>query len=162
QASPSVPFSCMPGKIRPSRGRCGSYWPSPFFEYTIHMAHPGSIVILDFGGQYAHLIASRIRRMGAFSEIFEPEVDPETLKHCAGIILSGGPQSVYDVGSPQAHKGILELGIPVLGLCYGHQWLAHALGGKVQPGKVKEYGDTQVRVVAENALFKGLPQALNV
>jgi GMP synthase (glutamine-hydrolysing) len=126
------------------------------------MKHPASIAILDFGGQYAHLIASRIRRMGAFSEIFEPEVSPEALKHCAGIILSGGPQSVYDAGSPQADKGILELGIPVLGLCYGHQWLAHALGGEVQPGKVKEYGDTGVRVVGKNLLFEGLPKDLTV
>ncbi len=106
--------------------------------------HPGSIVILDFGGQYAHLIANRVRRLGAYSEIRVPEVDPAELKGAAGIILSGGPQSVYEDGSPQADPAILKLGIPVLGLCYGHQWLAHALGGMVRSGKVKEYGETGV------------------
>jgi GMP synthase (glutamine-hydrolysing) len=133
--------------------------------YHISMEHPirtRSIAILDFGGQYAHLIASRIRRMGAYSEIFEPEVSPEKLKHCAGIILSGGPQSVYEEGSPQADPKILELGIPVLGLCYGHQWLAHALGGNVGPGKVKEYGSTSLTTSGESALFKGLPKQLTV
>lgn len=124
--------------------------------------HPSSIAILDFGGQYAHLIASRIRRMGAYSEIFEPEVSPERLKHCAGIILSGGPQSVYDEGSPQANKAILELGKPILGLCYGHQWLAQACGGVVGAANVKEYGDTQVKVIKQQGLFRKLPDAMNV
>ncbi|MBI5156190.1 glutamine-hydrolyzing GMP synthase, partial [Candidatus Peregrinibacteria bacterium] len=109
--------------------------------------HDRRIVILDFGGQYAHLIGSRIRRLGAYSEIREPEIDPEELKGAAGIILSGGPQSVYGKGSPQANPKILALGIPVLGLCYGHQWVAHALGGTVAPAKTKEYGETKIRVV---------------
>jgi GMP synthase (glutamine-hydrolysing) len=125
--------------------------------------HSGSIVILDFGGQYAHLIGSRIRRMGAFSEIREPEIDPKELAGAAGIILSGGPQSVYDAGSPQADKGIFDLGIPVLGLCYGHQWIAHALGGLVAPAKVKEYGDASLTVAPGKwSLFKGIPKDLTV
>jgi GMP synthase (glutamine-hydrolysing) len=131
-------------------------------RYRIAMEYTKGIAVLDFGGQYAHLIASRIRRMGAYSEIFEPEVSPEKLKHCAGIILSGGPQSVYDAGSPQADPKILELGIPVLGLCYGHQWLAHALGGEVGPGLVKEYGEATVRTVHSNALLEGLPHEFTV
>ncbi|OGJ56394.1 hypothetical protein A3D88_03330 [Candidatus Peribacteria bacterium RIFCSPHIGHO2_02_FULL_52_16] len=106
-----------------------------------------SIIILDFGGQYAHLIGNRVRRLGAFSEILPPETPAETLKYAAGIILSGGPQSVYDKGSPQADPKILELGIPVLGLCYGLHWMTQALGGEVRPGHVKEYGRTRIETV---------------
>ncbi len=118
---------------------------------------PKSIIILDFGGQYAHLIARRVREAGAFSEIRPPETSAEDLKEAAGIILSGGPQSVYDEGSPQADPKILELGIPVLGICYGHHWLGHTMGGEVTSGKTKEYGRTAIEVKAESALFKGLP-----
>lgn len=119
---------------------------------------PGGIVILDFGGQYAHLIANRVRRLQAYSEIRAPETPPEELKGAAGIILSGGPQSVYAVGSPQADRGIFDLGIPILGLCYGHQWIAHALGGTVAAAATKEYGNTTIRIVEEGGpLFRGLP-----
>ncbi len=104
-------------------------------------------MILDFGGQYAHLIGNRVRRLGAFSEILPPETPASTLKHAAGIILSGGPQSVYDAGSPQADPKILTLGIPVLGLCYGLHWMTQALGGKVKPGLTKEYGRTKIEVL---------------
>lgn len=105
-----------------------------------------AIVILDFGGQYAHLIGSRIRRFGFRSIILPSDTPAETLKDAAGIILSGGPQSVYDKGSPTADTHIFDLGIPVLGLCYGHQWIAHALGGIVETAKVKEYGPTNITV----------------
>src|SRR3989344_4950203 len=88
-----------------------------------------SIVILDFGGQYAHLLARRVRECGAFSEIHPPETKAALLKDAAGIILSGGPQSVYDSDSPQADPALLALGIPVLGICYGHQWLFPTPGG---------------------------------
>jgi len=107
----------------------------------------GSIVILDFGGQYAHLIGSRIRRFGFRSMILPSETPADDLKDAAGIILSGGPQSVYDGGSPTADPKIFDLGIPVLGLCYGHQWIAHILGGKVEIAKVKEYGPTIMNTV---------------
>ncbi len=119
--------------------------------------HPGSIVILDFGGQYAHLIARRVREAGAFSQILPPETPAADLKDVAGIILSGGPQSVYDAGSPQADPKILELGIPVLGICYGHHWISHVAGGEVKSGKVKEYGHTEIRVMTPGPLFDGLP-----
>src|SRR3989338_780395 len=111
------------------------------------MAHPRSIVILDFGGQYAHLIARRIRQCGVYSEIRPPETPADDLRDSAGIILSGGPQSVYDEGSPQANPAILHLGVPVLGLCYGLHWMTQALGGTVKAGKVKEYGRTEVCTV---------------
>ncbi len=130
--------------------------------YSCAMVHPGSIVILDFGGQYAHLIASRVRRMGAFSEIRVAETSAHELKGAAGIILSGGPQSVYEKGSPQADPKVLKLGIPVLGLCYGHQWLAQALGGKVSPGKIKEYGHTMIERSGDPAVFHGLPKNFTV
>jgi GMP synthase (glutamine-hydrolysing) len=123
----------------------------------------GSIIILDFGGQYAHLIASRIRRFGYQSLIFPADTPAEQLRGAAGIILSGGPQSVYDAGSPQADHKLFELQIPILGLCYGHQWLAQALGGKVTPAKVKEYGPTAITVShPQDSLFEGLPQGLTV
>ena len=115
------------------------------------MYHPpmgrGYIAVLDFGGQYAHLLARRVRECGAYSAIYLPDTPIEELKGAVGIILSGGPQSVYDSESPQANSGILALGIPVLGICYGHQWIAHVLGGKVQQGLTKEYGRVEVRKV---------------
>ncbi len=127
------------------------------------VAHPGAIVVLDFGGQYAHLIANRIRRLGAFSCILPPETPASALRDAAGIILSGGPQSVYEPGSPQADPGIFALGVPVLGLCYGHQWVAQALGGAVRSaGANKEYGQTPVTVVPDTAVFQGLPEQLSV
>lgn len=122
-----------------------------------------SIVIIDFGGQYAHLIASRVRRFGYRAYIVPTETKASALKDVAGIILSGGPQSVYEKGSPQADPKIFDLGVPVLGLCYGHQWVAHALGGKVSPAKVKEYGPTDIAVKHEKgSLFEGLPMNLRV
>jgi len=126
------------------------------------MVHPGSIVILDFGGQYAHLIANRVRRLGAYSEIRVAETPAEELKTAAGIILSGGPQSVYDPNSPQADRKIFDLNIPILGLCYGHQWIASVLGGRVAPGKTKEYGSTPLEVMKPGHLFKGLPKKFTV
>ncbi|MDD4319241.1 MAG: glutamine-hydrolyzing GMP synthase [Candidatus Peribacteraceae bacterium] len=123
----------------------------------------GSIVILDSGGQYAHLIGNRVRRLGAFSEIRVAETPAKDLKGAAGIILSGGPQSVYDKGSPQMDNGIFDLGVPVLGICYGHQWVAHALGGEVKPGKKKEYGHADIDVTEPGSpLFRGLPLRFGV
>ncbi|MBI1812682.1 glutamine-hydrolyzing GMP synthase [Candidatus Peregrinibacteria bacterium] len=125
--------------------------------------HPGSIVILDCGGQYAHLIANRVRRLAAYSEIRIAETPAEELKNAAGIILSGGPQSVYEKGSPQADPKIFDLGIPILGLCYGHQLIAHVLGGEVTMGKVREYGRTDIEVLDRgSSLFRNLSQFLTV
>ncbi|HLC75680.1 MAG TPA: glutamine-hydrolyzing GMP synthase [Candidatus Peribacterales bacterium] len=121
------------------------------------LLHPRSIVILDFGGQYAHLIGNRVRKLGAFSEIHDPEISATELKGAAGIILSGGPQSVYDPNSPKTDPKIFDLGIPVLGICYGHQWMAQALGGEVHEGKMKEYGYSEIQIVEKGgALFDGL------
>ena len=127
------------------------------------MIHPQSIIILDFGGQYAHLIGTRVRHLGAYSEILPPETPAKKLKNAAGIILSGGPQSVYDPGSPQADPKILELGIPVLGLCYGLHWITQTLGGEVKAGMVKEYGHRMIQVIdGGGTLLKDFGPEFNV
>ncbi len=119
------------------------------------------IIILDFGGQYAHLIASRIRREGVLAEIYNPdEVDVDFFqdKKIKGLILSGGPQSVYDETSPKCDSKIFNLGFPVLGICYGHQFLCHSLGGEVTAGKVKEYGRAELTQSNNCPLFKNIPE----
>ena len=93
-----------------------------------------TIAIVDFGGQYAHLIANRMRRLGVYSEIVQPDTGISAFRNYRGIILSGGPHSVTEPGSPSIHQHVLSLGIPVLGLCYGHQLIAKLLGGKVSKG----------------------------
>jgi len=101
------------------------------------------IVILDMGGQYAHLLARRVRQLGIYSEILPNDTSAEKLENIEGIkgiIISGGPSSVYDKSSPKPGKGLFEIKVPILGLCYGHQLMAQNLGGKVSPGKTKEYG----------------------
>lgn len=115
------------------------------------------IAVLDFGGQYAHLIANRIRRLGVYSEILDPETLASELKKFKGIIFSGGPQSVYDRGSLKADDAILDLGVPILGICYGHQLLAYMQGADVkhQP-QSREYGMAEVEIKKAEGLFKGL------
>ncbi len=116
------------------------------------------ILILDFGGQYAHLIASRIRRLGVLAEIAMP--DDETLvtkisdNLTKGVILSGGPQSVFAEDSPQTDDKLFDLGKPILGICYGHQYLAHKLGGTVAPGTTGEFGASHFSLNSNCPLFK--------
>jgi GMP synthase (glutamine-hydrolysing) len=118
-----------------------------------------TIAVLDFGGQYTHLIANRIRRLGVYSEIVPCESGAEELADCRGIILSGGPHSVLDPGGPTVTPAILELGVPVLGLCYGHQLLARLLGGIVARGDVREYGIATLSVLRSEGLFEGLAES---
>ena len=118
------------------------------------------IIILDFGSQYNQLIGRRIREMEVYSEIlpFNTSLEEIKSKNPAGIILSGGPSSV---NSPDAHlveKQIFELGIPVLGICYGMQLTAHLLGGKVKKGEKGEYGKATLEIIKENALFNEVPE----
>ena len=124
-----------------------------------------SIVVLDFGSQYTQLIARRIREQNVFSVVL-PCTAPldEVEKHNpAGIILSGGPCSVYDADAPPADERVLHLGIPVLGICYGLQFMTHKLGGKVVPGDKREYGHAQVDLLrGDSVLFKGLEGPLAV
>ncbi|MGZ3712177.1 MAG: glutamine-hydrolyzing GMP synthase [Bdellovibrionota bacterium] len=119
-----------------------------------------SILILDFGSQFTQLIARRVRELGVYTEIFPANTPLNEIqaRDPKGLILSGGPHSVFDPGSPQAEKGILDLGVPVLGICYGMQWLGQACHGKVEPAKTREYGFTPVRITSEKSpLFAGIP-----
>ena len=115
-----------------------------------------TITILDFGGQYTHLIANRIRRLGVYSEIVQSDIPASECRRFKGIILSGGPHSVLDKDRPPFDSGIFSLGIPVLGLCYGHQLMAQSLGGNVVAGKYREYGIAQMNIAKKSPLFKGL------
>ena len=114
------------------------------------------IVVLDFGGQYAHLIANRIRRLRVFAEILPPHTAVENLTDAAGIILSGGPSSVYAEDRPDFNEDILKKSLPMLGLCYGHQLLCHQLGGAVEPGETMEYGTAVLRVKSATGVLAGL------
>ncbi len=114
------------------------------------------IVVLDFGGQYAHLIANRVRRLGVYSDIRDGEIDADELREYKGIILSGGPQSVHAKDSLKCDPAIFGLGIPVLGICYGHQVMAHVLGGMVEPGNVREYGKAVVKILEKGGVLEGL------
>src|SRR3984957_4478205 len=100
------------------------------------------IVVLDFGGQYTQLIARRIREQQVFSAILPctASLDDIRAQEPVGIVLSGGPNSVYDSDAPVCDPRVLDLGIPVLGICYGMQWLTHTLGGKVERAERREYG----------------------
>ena len=115
-----------------------------------------AIAVIDFGGQYAHLIANRIRRLGVYSDIIPSDAQTNALKAYKGFILSGGPSSVYDTNAPAFNKEILNLGKPLLGLCYGHQLIAATLGGTVVPGSTREYGKAQLRALGQSPVFKGL------
>lgn len=128
------------------------------------MRPEGKILVLDFGGQYTHLLARRIRELGVYSEIRLPSAPSSELGEAKGIILSGGPASVYDRDAPEFNPEIFRLGIPVLGLCYGQQLIGEELGGKVEPGKVKEYGIAKVNVSGpkNHVLFEGLPRDFTV
>ena len=123
-----------------------------------------SIVVLDFGAQYSQLIARRVREQNVFSVVLPCNTAiPEIRKYSpVGIILSGGPSSVYDKDAPTADPKILELGVPVLGICYGLQFMAHALGGKVKAAKHREYGHAQVEIIEDSELFCNLPRSLEV
>jgi len=123
-----------------------------------------TVVILDFGAQYTQLIARRIREFNVFSVVLPctAPLDAITALNPIGIVLSGGPSSVYDADAPKADAAVLDLGLPVLGICYGMQFMAHHLGGKVVPSDKREYGDAVVEVVQTNKLFAGLPVELQV
>ncbi len=122
------------------------------------------IVVLDFGSQYTQLIARRIRELEVFSAILPCTASVEQVhaQEPAGIVLSGGPNSVYDPDAPFCDPRTLDLGVPVLGICYGMQWLARTLGGQVARAERREYGPAQLRVGCESRLFAGLPASLKV
>jgi len=118
-----------------------------------------SIVVLDFGSQYTQLIARRIRELNVFSVVLPCTAKLEEIKaqNPVGIILSGGPCSVYDSDAPPADERVFDLGVPVLGICYGLHWMVHKLGGKVVPGTHREYGHADVSRVASSRLLEDVP-----
>ncbi len=124
-----------------------------------------SIVILDFGSQYTQLIARRIREQNVFSVVLPCTAKLEEIQaqHPIGIVLSGGPCSVYDADAPPADPAVLQIGLPVLGICYGLQFITHHLGGRVRSAEKREYGHAEVEIVdANNPLFAELPASLHV
>lgn len=116
------------------------------------------ILIIDFGGQYNQLIARRVRECGVYCEIipYTYTIDKIKAKEPKGIIFTGGPNSVYEDKAPKIDKEIFELGVPVLGICYGHQLMAHSLGGEVMGAKTREYGKTDIVINNERSLFKNI------
>ena len=117
-----------------------------------------SILVLDFGGQYNQLIARRVRECNVYCEVHPYTMKIEEIKAMEpkGIILTGGPNSVYDMASPHGEPELFELGIPVLGICYGAQLMAWTLGGKVATAPVSEYGKTEVTVSDKEGLLKNV------
>lgn len=116
------------------------------------------VIVIDFGGQYNQLVARRVRECNVYCEIYSYRTDIEQIKamNPKGIILTGGPNSCYEADSPTYTKELFELGIPVLGLCYGAQLMNHILGGKVEKAPVREYGKTEVFVDKSSPLFEGV------
>ena len=132
-------------------------------------AELGGVVVLDFGGQYTQLIARRIREQQVFSAVLPCTSSIEEIRKLepAGIILSGGPSSVYDAEAPKCDPKVLALGIPVLGICYGMQWITHTLGGSVEKAERREYGRAQLSIddskeQGGSHLFRGVPASLRV
>lgn len=123
-----------------------------------------TIIILDFGSQYTQLIARRVRELGVYCEIHPFSLPPEMIEDPAlkGVILSGGPSSVYDEGAPHCSPEYLRLGVPVLGICYGLQLISYFRGGKVEPSDRREYGFAQIQRTGPSKLLEGLPSQFAV
>ena len=128
------------------------------------MSDPRPVLVVDLGAQYAQLIARRIRECHVYSEIVPHDVPAAELarRRPAGIVLSGGPASVYEAGAPEVDPGVFELGVPVLGICYGHQLMARALGGEVAATGGREYGGTRLEVLEPGTLLRDLEPAETV
>jgi GMP synthase (glutamine-hydrolysing) len=137
---------------------------APAKEHGGMVSTKHGIVVLDFGGQYTQLIARRIREQQVFSAILPCTATIAEIRaqEPVGIVLSGGPSSVYDKDAPVCDPKMLELGVPVLGICYGMQWLAHALGGRVEAADRREYGRAQLDIERDSKLFAGVPPQLSV
>jgi len=121
-----------------------------------------TILVLDFGGQYCHLIGRRNREHGVYSEIVPHDITPDGIKALSekfsvkGLILSGGPASVYEPNAPRLDPRILEANLPILGLCYGHQLIAQVTNGKVEPAACREYGIAHVTIDKPVGVQEGL------
>jgi len=126
--------------------------------------HGEKILVLDFGSQYTQLIARRLRELGVYCEIHPCTMSGNAMRawNPRGVVLSGGPASVLAEGSPRVDRTVWELGVPVLGICYGLQLIAHELGGKVDKAAHREYGPATIEARGESPLFRGLPGKLDV
>ncbi len=122
------------------------------------------ILVLDFGSQYTQLIARKIRQLSVYSEIHPYNLRISKIKALKpdGIVLSGGPSSIYGKGAPKLNPKVLDLGVPVLGICYGLQSMAHILGGRVDRSDEREYGNKTLEILKSDALLKGLPKRSRV
>ncbi len=120
--------------------------------------HQQKVLILDFGSQYTMLIARRVRELGVYSEIYPPAISRDRIRQFdpKAIILSGGPASILDQGSPTCPKELFEMGVPILGICYGMQLMTHLLGGKVSKSKKREYGPAELGIDDQTDLFAGV------
>lgn len=145
--------------------------PAPSVASSAHRPSPNGasqqaerVLVLDFGSQYAQLIARRVREQHVYCEIVRHDVSAERIKALApkGIILSGGPSSVYEKAAPRCDPGIFRLGIPVLGICYGMQLACDALGGRVGQAQAREYGRASCEVLEADSLFSGVPPRTEV
>ncbi|MBI2834787.1 MAG: gamma-glutamyl-gamma-aminobutyrate hydrolase family protein, partial [Acidobacteria bacterium] len=118
-----------------------------------------TIFVLDFGSQYTQLIARRLRELSVYAEILPFDTPAAFLaaRRPAGLILSGGPRSVSEIGAPHGDPAIFDIGVPVLGICYGMQWMTAVLGGHVGQARQREYGHATVRLDRSKALFASLP-----
>lgn len=136
----------------------------PYFCINTNNTMTQGIIILDFGSQYNQLIARRIREFGVYTEIIPYHTSVEDIKqhNPKGIILSGGPSSVFGDEAALVQKELFELGIPVLGICYGMQLISHLLGGEVKKGEKGEYGKSELAVLAQNSLLSGVPEKSTV
>ncbi|HEX9236477.1 MAG TPA: GMP synthase (glutamine-hydrolyzing), partial [Actinomycetota bacterium] len=119
------------------------------------LTDPRPVLVVDFGAQYAQLIARRVRECHVYSEIVPFDAPPAEIeaRRPAGLILSGGPASVYEPGAPAVQDGLFELGVPTLGICYGQQAMVRALGGRVEPTGLREYGRTSLSVADPGLLL---------
>jgi len=121
-----------------------------------------TVLVLDFGAQYGHLIARRIRECRVYCEIISPDTAVEEIaaRKPKALVFTGGPASVYEQGAPHCDPAVFSLGIPIFGICYGMQLMAYLLGGEVSPSERKEFGRTEIQVNGDAPLFEGLPRDL--
>src|SRR5581483_11345372 len=144
---------------------------APYFSFAASLQYQSQIAlhdevipILDFGSQYAQLIARRVREKGVYSELVRPDIPVADLQKLnpKGIILSGGPSSVYEPNAPKCDPKIFELNVPILGICYGMQLGAHVLGGEVKPARAREYGRAKLKVTSTDPFLHGMPSDTTV
>ncbi len=130
----------------------------------VHGSSPESVLVLDFGSQYAQLIARRVREQNVYCEIVRHDISLESVERRkpSAIILSGGPASVYAPGAPRCDPRLFDLGIPILGICYGMQLIADSMGGRVSHCESREFGRARLKIQVTEGLFAGLPSEMEV